>query len=86
MAARFWAAEKPLARPAITMLAASRLTSHSQGPGSVSSKSLASKTSVRSGDANSPKLDRWASPLAWTRMSDRGVAARSNAMTAGVPR
>ena len=43
-AARFCAALKPLARPAMTMLAASRLTSHSQGPGSVSSKSLASKT------------------------------------------
>ena len=56
----------------MTTLAASRLTSHSQGPGSVSSKSLASKTSVRSGEANSPKLLRWASPLAWTRMSVRG--------------
>ena len=32
VAARFCAALKPLARPAMTMLAASRLTSHSQGP------------------------------------------------------
>ena len=86
VAARFWAAVKPLLRPAMTMLAASRLTSHSQGAGSVSSKSLASNTSVRSGDPNSPKLDRWASPLAWTMMSVRGVTARSKAITAGVPR
>ena len=56
------------------------------GPGSVSSKSLASKTSARSGDANRPKFERCASPLAWTRISVRGVLARSNAMTAGVPR
>ena len=40
-------------RAAITMLTASRLTSHSHGAGNVSSKSFASKTSVRSGDANS---------------------------------
>ena len=56
----------------MTTLAASRLTSHSQGPGSVSSKSLASKTSARSGEAKSPKLLRWASPLAWTTMPVRG--------------
>ena len=66
------AALKPLARPAMTTLAASRLTSHSQGPGSVSSKSLASKTRARSGEAKRPKLERWASPLAWTTMSVRG--------------
>ena len=58
VAARFWAALKPLARPAMTMLAASRLTSHSQGPGSVSSKSLASNTRRRSGEANRPKLEQ----------------------------
>ena len=80
------AALKPLARPAMTMLAASRLTSHSQGPGSVSSKSLASKTMRRSGDANRPKLARCASPLACTMMSVLGVVARSYAITAGVPR
>ncbi len=34
----------PLSRPATARLAASRLTSHSNGPGSVSSKSLTSKT------------------------------------------
>ena len=36
---------------AISMLTARRLTSHSHGPGSVSSKSLMSKTSRRSGEA-----------------------------------
>ena len=40
------------------MLAARRLTSHSQGPGSVSSKSFRSNTSRRSGDANTPKFDK----------------------------
>ena len=55
------------------MLAASRLTSHSHGPGSVSSKSLASKTSARSGEANRPKFDRCASPQICTSMSVRGV-------------
>ena len=78
-----WAALKPLARPAMTMLAASRLTSHSQGPGSVSSKSLASNTSRRSGEAKMPKLERCASPLACTTMSVRGVSARSKAMHRG---
>ena len=38
-------AANPLARAAISRLVASRLTSHSHGPGSVSSKSLMSKTS-----------------------------------------
>ena len=76
----------PLLRAAMTTLAASRLTSHSHGPGSVSSKSFESNTSVRSGEANRPKLDRWASPHAWTMMSLRGVVDRSSAMTAGAPR
>ena len=40
----------------------SRLMSHSQGPGSVSSKSFTSKTRSRSGEAYPPKLRRWASP------------------------
>src|SRR4029078_10032143 len=65
------------------MLAASRLTSHSHGPGIVSSKSFESNTSVRSGDAKRPKFERWASPLAWTMMSLRGVGGRSNAITGG---
>ncbi len=80
------AAVKPLLRAAITTLAARRLTSHSHGPGSVSSKSFESKTSVRSGDANRPKFEMWASPLAWTVMSLRGVVDRSSAITAGAPR
>lgn len=49
---------KPFARPAMTRLAASRLTSHSQGPGSVSSKSLMSKSNCRSGEASSRKFSR----------------------------
>ena len=36
------------------------------GPGSVSSKSFRSKTRARSGDANPPKFDRWASPQSCT--------------------
>ena len=58
--------EKPLPRPATARLAANRFTSHSHGPGSVSSKSLTSKISRRPGEANAPKLDRWASPHACT--------------------
>ncbi len=42
--------ENPLSRPAMAKLAASRLTSHSHGPGHVSSKSLMPNTSRRSGE------------------------------------
>ena len=49
---------KPLSRPATTRLAARRLTSHSKGPGSVSSKSLTSNTSRRPGEAKPPKFAR----------------------------
>ena len=63
-----------MSRAAISMLAASRLTSHSHGPGSVSSKSLTSNTSRRSGEANTPKFDRCASPQHCTFSPDRGVA------------
>ena len=42
---------KPLPRAAISTLASRRLTSHSNGPGSVSSKSLRSNRSRRSGRA-----------------------------------
>jgi hypothetical protein len=50
-----------LSRPAIATLAASRLTSHSHGPGRVSSKSLRSNSNCRSGEAKAPKLPRCAS-------------------------
>ena len=73
-------------RPATSMLAASRFTSHSQGPGRVSSKSFTSKTKARSGEAKPPKLSRWASPQHWTRSPETGVAARSAAMIAAAPR
>ncbi len=63
-----------------------RLTSHSHGPGSVSSKSFGPKTSLRSGAANPPKFEMWASPQACTTMPESGVEARSAAMTAAAPR
>ena len=76
----------PLSRPATARLAASRLTSHSNGPGRVSSKSLTSKTSRRSGDANAPKFDRCASPHSCTRSPEAGVPARSAAIGSAAPR
>ena len=77
---------KPRWRAATTRLAASRLTSHSQGPGSVSSKSLQSKTSWRSGEPKTPKFERWASPQIWAVSPERGVVERSDAMTSAAPR
>ena len=62
----------PLSRVATAKLAARRFTSHSKGPGRVSSKSLRSKTIRRSGDANTPKLLRCASPHSWTPSPARG--------------
>ena len=59
---------RPLSRQATTKLAARRLTSHSHGAGSVSSRSLMEKMTLRSGVAKPPKLHRWASPQHWTRM------------------
>ncbi len=79
-------AGNPLSRPATARLAASRLTSHSNGPGRLSSKSLTSKTSRRSGEANAPKLDRCASPHNCTRSPEAGVMARSAAIGSAAPR
>ena len=76
----------PLLREAMTKLAASRATSHSNGPGSVSSKSLMSNSSWRSGEANTPKLDRWASPQSWTFSPEVATLARSHAMIRAPPR
>ena len=59
---------KPRWRATTCRLAHNRLTSHSHGPGTVSSKSLMSKTRLRSGLANFPKLVTCASPHACTRM------------------
>ena len=67
-------------------LAASRFTSHSHGPGSVSSKSLMSNTIRRSGDANTPKFDRCASPQHCTRSPEVGVVERSCVITLAAPR
>jgi len=63
-----------------------RLTSHSHGPGSVSSKSFGLNTTRRSGAAKPPKFEMWASPQACTTMPERGVVARSAAITAAAPR
>src|SRR5690348_7097214 len=84
--ARRPAGENPRSRPMISILAARRLTSHSHGPGRVSSKSLMSKIICRSGVPNRPKLDRCASPHNCTVTPDTGVAARSEAMISAPPR
>jgi hypothetical protein len=68
------------------MLAASRFTSHSNGPGQVSSKSLQSKTRRRSGAEKTPKFERWASPQSCAVSVVVGVCARSAAITAAEPR
>ena len=67
-------AANPRSRPATAKLATRRLTSHSNGPGSVSSKSLTPKTSRRSGAAKAPKFERCASPQSWACSPVRGVA------------
>ena len=52
--------------------------------GRVSSKSLTSKTSRRSGEANTPKLDRCASPHSWTPA--RRPASRPGRRPSAAPR
>jgi hypothetical protein len=79
-------AENPFSRPATSRLAANRFTSHSHGPGAVSSKSLTSKNRWRSGEPKTPKLDRRASPQTWTFSPEFGVAARSEAIGSAAPR
>ena len=69
-------ASKPRSRPATAKLATSRFTSHSNGPGSVSSKSLMLNISRRSGPANAPKFDRCASPQSCTSSPLRGCAGQ----------
>ena len=86
VASRVSAFEKPLLRAAIVKLAAIRFTSYSNGPGRVSSKSLTSNISLRSGEANAPKFDRCASPHSCASSPAVGVALRSAAMTLAAPR
>ena len=86
MASRASALLKPLLRAAIVKLADIRFRSYSNGPGSVSSKSFRSNSSCRSGDANTPKFDRWASPQSWTFKPALGVCSRSAAMILAAPR
>ena len=78
-------AAKPRSRPKISTLAVSRFTSHSHGPGRVSSKSVMSNSIRRSGVPNRPKFDRWASPHSCTVTPECGVVARSAAMTNAAP-
>src|SRR5277367_1931242 len=78
--------EKLRSLAANTKLAPRRLMSDSQGPGKVSSKSLISKTRVRSGVAKTPKFERWQSPQACTLIPDTGEFARSCAWMIAVPR
>ena len=76
----------PRKRAATAALAASRLRSHSHGPGWTSSKSLMANTRLRSAEAKTPKLARCMSPQALTVRPVTGVVARSAAMTAAEPR
>ena len=75
-----------LFRAAMVKLAAIRLTSYSNGPGSVSSKSFRSNNKFRSGEAKTPKLERWASPHSWDTRPALGVSFRSAAMILAAPR
>ena len=84
--ARTTSAGRSTSLPARTNDAARRRTSHSKGPGLVSSKSLMSKMMLRSGAANIPKFDRWASPQSCVMRPLFGLAARSQAITAALPR
>ena len=72
-------------RAATSRLAARRFRSHSNGPARVSSKSLTSKRSSRSGEANPPKFARWASPHSCTMMPDCAAVARSAAIGKAAP-
>ena len=86
VAARVSALANPLLRPTTAKLAAIRSTSNSNGPGNVSSKSFTSNSNIRSGEANTPKFDRCASPHNWASRPATGVSARSAAMTLAAPR
>ena len=79
-------ADSPTSRPAISALAAIRFTSHSQGPGSVSSKSFGPKTSLRSGAANAAEVRDVSVAARLDHDPESGVAARSAAITAAAPR
>lgn len=78
--------DRPLARAARTTDVVSRFTSHSKGPGFVSSKSLTSKITDRSGAANMPKFARCASPQSCALSPVRGMSERSEAMMIALPR
>src|ERR1700704_3208361 len=78
--------DSPWSRARTTREATSRFTSHSNGPGSVSSKSRRSNDRLRSGVFHKPKLSTCASPHNCTVIPVFGVEARSAAITAAAPR
>src|SRR5271157_4087714 len=73
---------RPLSRQAITILAARRLRSHSQGAGSVSSRSLRAKMICLSGVARPRKFTRWESPPHCTRTPIDGEGGCDHAAVA----
>ena len=77
---------KPRWRAATTTLAASRLTSHSNGPGRVSSKSLMSKMRRRSGAVKAAEVREVRVAAELDREAGVGAAPRSAAMIAAAPR
>ena len=81
-----WRSSVPWSRASTCRLATIRITSHSNGPASVSSKSRRSNESCRSGVAHNPKLRTWASPHNCTIRPLWGREARSAAITAAAPR
>ena len=81
-----WRAVCPSSWDAMTSEATNRLTSHSNGPTSVSSKSLTSNTIWRSGDEKIPKLERCASPHICTSSAVLSPLARSSAIRSAAPR
>jgi hypothetical protein len=76
------ALEKPLLRDTTVKLAAIRFTSYSNGPGSVSSKSFRSNSSLRSGEANAPKFDRSEAVAILAQETAPGSAAETSAVRA----
>ena len=75
-----------VARAPIAKLAARRLTSHSQGPGSVSSKSLMSKTRLALGGPEGAEVRQVRVAAKLDVRPEVGVLARSVAIDAAAPR
>jgi hypothetical protein len=84
--ARVSALLKALLRPATVKLAAIHLTSYSNGPGRVSSKSFRSTSSWRSGEANTPKLEKVGVAAQLDLEAGRGRALQVGGHDLGRPR